>query len=147
MKTTIKFNLGEVNANVQGQNVNLKDISGEMTTTYTMKDIIGSYGLLKDMVDDVPELLESLTKGYDKFQEIEKKYNPKTEDTVVAPGPNWDIKSMSSEEISQEEIDRDIAEACYSAEDTMEEEPLTEEEFQVGLKELFTEALIANFKK
>lgn len=114
MKAKLKFNLGEVKTTVQGQEVELKDISTEIDVEYTMRDTITMYKLMKDIIKDIPEILEDLDTGYQKFESIEKKNNKQKVKEEVPRQVMFDLKNMESEMVTEEQMEEEIAEALKS---------------------------------
>lgn len=74
MKFGIK--LGEINI----ERIILKNI--EIEAVYSADEVKENYKLIKTAIKDIPEILEDVKKGFDKFNEIDEEVNNEIKETI-----------------------------------------------------------------
>lgn len=72
----MKFEIKLENINVEELGINIGGM--ELKIQYSLGEIQGGYGLIKEVLADIPDNLELIKKGFDKFNEIDKKVEEDT---------------------------------------------------------------------
>ena len=99
MKTKFNFNLGAVSI----ENVEVKDISMEMEVEYSSKEMFDMYKLMKNMIKDLPIMLEDMKIGYETFNRInEEIIESETQHSM------FDIKEVHSEEVTESRMEQEV---------------------------------------